>query len=277
MSIKNEVYADLSNEDYHAQKDYISRSALMDFNVTPYNYYAKHLKYPRPTREPTPSMIIGSAFHTMILEPHIFDDIYIVEPAKVLLKDVGREMYDDFKTKIAELESSNKIVLKHSDYSVLQDMRERIIADDNAMPLIEGARIEHSFFWQDETSGLLLKTRPDILQPNMILDLKTCADASPRAFQHEMIKYGYHIQFAMIRDAVEIIEGNRINTFINIVIENKYPHNIAIYIIDESTVELGHVKYKQLCLDLKSAIEKNEFPDYGLQKISAPKWAHEEY
>jgi hypothetical protein len=88
-----------------------------------------------------------------------------------------------------------------------------------------------------------------------------------------MVDYGYHIQFAMIRDAVEIIEGRRINNCINIVIETKYPYNMAIYIIDEFALDEGQVKYKQLCLDLKNAIAENKWSDFGIQEIGLPKWA----
>ncbi len=88
-----------------------------------------------------------------------------------------------------------------------------------------------------------------------------------------MVDYGYHVQFAMIRDAVEIVEGRRINNCINIVVETKYPFNMAIYIIDEFALDEGHMKYKQLCLDLKNAMAENKWADYGIQTIGLPKWA----
>jgi len=263
----------LTNEEYHENKFYISRSAIMDFDKSPYTYWAKHLNPFRPKKDATPQMQMGSAFHTLILEPHTFTDIYGIAPPKVLLKDVGREVYDDFKKAAEELEKSGKIVLSQEDWQVLCEMEKKVKSNEQAMQLICDSRIENSFFWQDDHSGLLLKARPDILHENMIVDLKTTSDASPRAFQNEMVKYGYHIQFAMIRDAVEKIEDRRISNFINIVIETKYPYNMAIYIIDEFAVDEGQVKYKNICLDLKHSLEENSFNDYGIQTIGLPKWA----
>lgn len=285
-------YETMENETYHAIKTHISRSSIMDYDKSPYTYWAKHLNPDRPKKDSTAAMQLGSAFHTMILEPDLFEHYYAVEPTieplpKVgLLRDLGKEAYTlqkQIREKQAalnqeilgefELTSVGKIILTAAEYENLCAMSAKIHKNEQAMQLVEGARIEHSFFWQDAHSGLLLKARPDILHENMIVDLKTTSDASPRAFQNEMVKYGYHVQFAMIRDAVEAIEGRRISNFINIVIETKYPYNMAIYVIDEFAVDEGQVKYKNICLDMKRSLEENTFNDYGIQTIGLPKWA----
>ena len=218
-------------------------------------------------------MQFGTAFHTLMLEPELFDKTYVMKPEPVFLKDVGREAYEAYKGILAHLESCGSIVLSVIEWETLMAMREVINANENAMQLIRDSRIENSFFWQDEHSGLLVKARPDILHENMIVDLKTCADASPRAFQNSMVLGGYHVQGAMIRDAIEAIEERRINNVINICVETKYPHNIAIYIIDEYAIDAGQVKYKNILLELKNAIEYNSWVDFGIQTIGLPKWA----
>jgi hypothetical protein len=55
------VYPSTTNEEYHAVKSYISRSALMDFDKSPYSYWAKHLNPDRPKKDATPQMVLGSA------------------------------------------------------------------------------------------------------------------------------------------------------------------------------------------------------------------------
>lgn len=268
-------YTELSNENYHAIKSYLSRSALMDYARSPYTYWAKHLNPDRPNQEKnTPAINLGKAFHTMMLEPHLFEKSFYVLPEKVLLKNVGKEAYEAYKKAEEEGTSfKDKVVLTRNDYELLLAMQARFNSNGRAKELIEGALYELSFFWQDEHSRLMLKARPDILHENMIVDLKTCSDASPRAYQAEMVRYGYHIQGAMIRDAVEAIEGRRINNVINICIETKYPYNMAIYIIDEFAIDEGQIKYKNILLEMKRALEENSFSDYGIQTISLPKWA----
>ena len=273
MIEEGKVYTDLSSEEYHAHKESISRSALMDFDRSPYTYWAKHLNPDRPKKDATPAMIFGSAFHSLMLEPEKFDLEYIMKPMPMLLKDVGREVYDLYKKTIEYAENCGKQVLSHDEWHNLMAMKDVIEKHSQAMHLIQDARIENSFFWRDSFSGLLLKCRPDILHDNMIVDLKTTSDASPRAFQKEMVKFGYHVQFAMIRDAVEKLEGKRIDSCIEIVIETKYPYNIAIYMIDICAINEGEIKYKNLCMDLKHARETEIYQDYGIQVIGLPAWA----
>lgn len=272
--INTGIYTDLTNEEYHGHKDSISRTGLMDFSTSPYTYWAKHINPNRPPKKNTPAMAFGSAFHTLILEPDKFDNEYVMKPEPVLLKNGGRELYDNYKNIIAYLESSDKQVLDAKDWARLMLMKEKFMSNRAAVDLIKDARIENSFFWQDKESGLLLKCRPDILHDNIIVDLKTCDSASPREFQHSMVGYGNHIQGAMIRNAVDKLEGRRINNVINICIENKYPHNMGIYIIDEEALDEGENKYKQICLALKTAAEKDDWIDYGIETMGLPKWAY---
>lgn len=267
------IYTDLSNEEYHGDKDTLSRSSLMDFDISPYTYWANHLNPKRPPKKSTPAMEFGTMVHTYLLEPDEFKKRYAILPPKVLLKNEGREKYEMYKAICEGMEKSGAIIIEQEDIETLLLIADRINANPIARDLIEGARIEHSYFWQDEHSGLMLKSRPDILHENMIVDLKTCSDASPIAYKNAMAQGGYHVQGAMTRDAIDRLEGKRINKVLNIVIENKYPHNIAIYIIDEYALDAGHMKYKQICLDLKAARESNHFEDFGIQTISLPKWA----
>ncbi len=267
------VYTDLSSEDYHADKHSISRSALMDFAVTPHNYWAKHLNPDRPKKDATPAMLFGTAFHTLILEPKVFDAEYIMLPEAVKLKDVGRKDYDAYKNIVEYIEKGNKKVLTAIEWNNLMAMKARLESNEQAMNLIRDSRIENSFFWKDEDSGLMVKARPDILHPNMIVDLKTCADASPRACQRAMIEGGYHLQGAMIREAVSVLEANRIDVLINICIETKYPYNMSINIIEKEAIDAGHDKFKRLLVELRHCLDNSEFPDYGVNTISLPGWA----
>jgi len=266
------IYPTMSSEEYHADKGSISRSSLKDFAKNPYYYWAMHLNPDRPMRPKTDEMIFGSAFHTYILENEKFNDEYAIEPRKVLLKDVGEKEYRAYKNECEALALSGKIVLTAQDLYFLMEMKLALHRDPRAMELIKGAEIEKSFFWEDPESGLIVKSRPDVLHKNMIVDLKTCSDASPRGFQAAMVDGWYHVQFGMIRDAVRKLEDRDIPNCICINVEKKYPFLVSIYPIDEAAIEVGQAKYKQLLVDLKHAIVHNDFPEYAIETISLPSW-----
>lgn len=267
------IYQNLNNEEYHADKNSISRSALMDFKESPRRYWANHLNPDRPQKEPTDAMILGSAFHTAMLEPLLFREKYVYEPEKILLKTHGREAYDYYKQRMAALESESRIILSLSQQETLRGMERALNDRSAAIDLIEGGIYEQSYFWKDPETGLMLKARPDILHQQIIVDLKTCADASPKAFQRAMVAGGYHYQGAMIQDAVQALEGRFIETVINICIETKYPYSIGIYIIDPEALDFARKDYKDLLVALKDAKISNTWSDYEIQTIGLPTWA----
>lgn len=270
--MKPGIYPNLSNEEYHADRESYSRSALMAFKRAPYHYWAEYLNPARPAKEATPTMIFGSAFHTYVLEPEIFENEYDIGPPKILLKDVGREAFDLYKVHVERIEKSTKKIIPYNDAVIMKAMMWSLRGNRQAWELIQGAKYEQSYFWEDRESGLIVKARPDILHPNMIVDLKTCADASPRGFQNAMASGGYHIQGSMVREAIRELEGRDIPNVINICIEKTYPYSIGIYLIDEEALEIGRLEFKGLLTKLNHAIMHNDFPGYETQTITLPGW-----
>lgn len=284
-------YTELSNEEYHAHTDSISRSAIMDFMQSPRKYWANYLNPNRPSKKTTEAMEFGENFHQMILEPKNFNEQTCLEiklnelPKCGLLRDLGRDEYDRQKAHLDQVKLQNEILqteydvlnaglkcIKQEDFQKMNDMRDSLQANAEAWDLLSEGKYENSYFWKDEDTDILLKARPDILHSSVIVDLKTARDASPRGFQNAMCYGGYHIQAAMILDAIKAIDGHDINTFINIVIEKEYPYAVGVYIIDTRAINLGRAKYKAALHGIKQAREKNEFLDYPAQVIELPAW-----
>ncbi len=284
------IYPNLSNEQYHADPA-ISRSGIMMFLESPYKYWANYVNPDRPPKESTPAMIFGSAFHTYVLELHHFWRDYAVEPemlplpAKVLLKYTDRETFEKYKADLARIEMLNtdtwsifqedsrgKIILKDGEIDLIRKMYDALCRHHEAPGLIRDAIYEQSYFWQDKDSGLMVKARPDILHSNMIVDLKTCVSASSRAFQRAMAEGGYHIQAAMIREAVNVLEGRDIPNAINVCVEKTYPYAIGNKIISETALEIGHKQFKETLMDMKECFETNVWPSYEVETVELPGW-----
>ena len=81
------TYTDLSNEEYHADKGSLSQVIQSKIFIVIHAITgAMHLDPERPIRKPTNEMILGSAFHTYILEPDKFGSLYGIEPPQVFFK-----------------------------------------------------------------------------------------------------------------------------------------------------------------------------------------------
>lgn len=292
LDIQPGKYTDLSNEDYHAHTNSISRSAIMDFAVSPKKYWANYLNPERVKKESTAAMVFGEQFHKLILEPEKFDLEYCLEhspplilPEVGLLKNIGREEYEKQKKSRQDAVDTNlknlhfwaesnygKHPIKITEFTHLFGMRDAVRNNSQSRELLTQGENEVSYFWNDEETGMLLKARPDVLYDSVVVDLKTCKDASPRAFQRAMCDGGYHIQAAMIIDAVQAIDKRKIHSFVNIAIEKEYPYAIGIYIIDQAAIDSGREKYKRILKEMKIAREKNEWLDYPTQVIGLPGW-----
>jgi exodeoxyribonuclease VIII len=265
------MYPHLSNEDYHSDSA-ISRSGIMTYLDSPYKYWAHYINTNREKKEVTQSMILGSAFHTFVLEPDKFYRQYVIEPEKVLLKNVGREAYEDYKLKLEIMKTDRRILISNSEWDLLCIMHQALEKHSEAWDLIQGAQYEQSYFWQDKESGLMVKCRPDILHNNIIVDLKTIASASSRYYQRRMYESGYHIQGAMIREGIRETTGKDIPNVINVCIEKVYPFEIGIKIISEKALDEGRRKFKAVSLDINHSIVNNTWESYQPETVDLPGW-----
>ena len=96
---------DITNDEYHAANG-ISRSRLMLLDKSPYHYWYEVLSGEAEVRESTPAMLIGSLFHTLLLEPEKFDREYALMPKIDRRTKQGKEDYEAFVQ-----EAQNKIIL----------------------------------------------------------------------------------------------------------------------------------------------------------------------
>jgi hypothetical protein len=296
---KREMYEpgiySISNEQYH-QMGGISRSGIMEFRRSPRHFWHKYLNDGYVQKASTPDMQFGSAVHTYILEPEKFEQEYVIKPAKKdklpevpLLKDVGREEYDKAKA-IYEIErktrkadelsfyqfSLGKKQIAQEDFDKLKQMAASLKENPQTDGLLTDAQYEKSIFWIDKDTGLLCKARPDVWHDHFVVDLKTTADAAPRAFQRDYYAYGYHLQIAMIYEAIKNITGIAITDFIDLAIEKEEPYATAIYPIDITALEQGIKEFRHTLVEMKQCFDAGYFPSYKSQTISLPNYAMNE-
>ena len=282
----------ITNEEYHGSAG-ISRSGIAEFKKCPKKFWNKYLN---PNYIPDPSskaLILGNAFHTLVLEPKEFTNRYFVQEEDaiitgkpLLLKDVGREAFEEDKKRIANLQalkaerdkknellSKGKTILKWNDYHTIEKMGFSIYKDEECSGLIEGAQYEQSIYWIDEETQILCKVRPDIMHENFIVDLKTTSDASYKAFQRDLFNYNYHIQMAMIQEAIRCTQDKLITDFIVLAVEKEEPFCHTIYIMDDLIIEKGMQEFKNHLRNIKECFDNDQWPSYPSQIITLPSYA----
>ena len=264
-NIKPGIY-DLSLEDYHHGPG-ISRSGLMEFKRSPYHYWYRYLNPDYKPETATLAQILGNALHTLILEPNEFEKRYFVMPELNKTTKEGKERWQKIQSELG-----NKETLSFNQYQTLQAMVESFQKHELANQFLENAEVEQSIYWTDLDTGVLCKCRPDILRCNLIGDLKTAQDGSPRSFQYAAFNYGYYIQAAMIQEALMEIKDVQIKDFLFLVIEKSAPFALSIYQLDEPSLAQGRHEFKQLLIRYKHCLDTNDWPAYAIQEISLPRY-----
>lgn len=246
---------DISNSQYH-EADGISRSAISELAKSPLHYWDAYLNPIRRFKESTPSMKIGSAVHTMLLEPHLLDLTYAVKEKVDGRTKQGKEYNEFFYSR-----NEGKTILTDEEYKTALAMTNSVAENSRALLFMENAQFEKSFFWRDKETGFLLKARPDIINAELgvIAEVKSAMNSSQHAFKNAIMEHNYHIQAAMQLDAIEAITGIKYKHFVFIVIQNNAPHDPELFELDDDKIEHGRREYKDALKVLKECIRTNDW------------------
>jgi exodeoxyribonuclease VIII len=249
MDITTGRYDNISIEQYHRECPGWSKSALDKVNRSMAHYFAS-----KETKEQTPAMLFGSAFHCAVLEPSRYDLEYCVEPEVDKRTKEGKAKYAEF----IQLTLGLTPISGGSAESIAK-MRDAIYSHPTAGALFNAGDAEHSFFWTDPKTGLLCKCRPDYLRKdNIVVELKTTSDASYFSFQKDIAKYRYYVQGAFFCDGISSVIKESVNEFIVVAIEKEEPYGIGIYKLDEDCLNIGRAAYR---MDLQKIVAYENTPD----------------
>ncbi len=260
---------DISSEEYHGSAG-ISRSGIMEFRKSARHFWYRYLFIDNSTKQPTKEMIMGSAFHCYVLENNKFDNLYYISQQNPFHGNSKEGRH--FKFELLE-KSAGKIILSSEEYEQIQAMALSITNDSASNDLIQGCEVEKSIYWIDPDTQILCKCRPDAMFNNYVVDLKTTANASERAFQSDFYKYGYHIQVAMIQEGLKHALGKEVTNFIDLAVEKTEPYCMAIYSIDEAAIEHGKKEFKHQLMKMKHCFDNNDWPGYGIKNLMLPAYA----
>lgn len=160
----------MSNAEYHAH-DSISSTAMTFMDES----YA-HFKHRALFNYETATMDLGSAYHSLTLEPEKFDLEFSIEPDNARRNTtIGKQIWDDFeekragRTAVAQTDVNTAIRMASNTTVILNEL----LGVEN---FHEHGWAERTFIVTDPATGLVLRCRPDFLtRTGVLLDLKSAA------------------------------------------------------------------------------------------------------
>jgi len=265
------VYAGLSNDEYHSGEG-VSKSQLDLVNGAP--GLMKWSKGAPEHHEDSDASNIGTALHSMILEPHLFDEQYVVAPDVDKRTTSGKVEWANFE---ASIEGLDRQIITSKDWDKLRYMRDSVMAhpDANALLSAPKGRAEHSVYWIDEETGILCRCRPDWWpSPRIILDVKSTEKADSYNFSKSIADYRYHVQDAFYTDGVSAATGRQVEHFFFLAIGKtramgKYP--VHLFELDPEDKHQGRIDYKKNLRTVLQCQNEDNWP--GIESIRLPAYA----
>lgn len=221
----------ISNEDYHATHELSnSKISLIHEGMRNFIYAPKY---------ESDSMLFGSALHDCVLQPSVFNKTYMPLPDD----HDGRTLKG--RTLNKEIQEMGMTAIKKGEYDAILSIRERLIKHTLVRNILEGSEKEVAYYAEFKKFGKTfeVKCKPDAHDKNTILDIKTTQSFDDDSFKWAIKRFGYHRQSAFYPDVFEASEGHRIENFLIVPIENKYPYNIGLRLLDTESTDLGRKQY----------------------------------
>lgn len=296
-----QFYDDIPNPLYHAGPG-CSSSNLKQVAQSPAHYWTlKH--HPKPS---TPTMILGTQLHCLVLEPDVFAQTYVLEPSDAPRRPTRAQMNakkpsPESLHAIAywrefDVENEGKQIIDNKpgedpfwspgDWDRLHRIRDSILAHPIASCFLQHFIPERSMYWHERIAvrlpggeieiNELAKARFDgiDLMHNIGFDLKTAADASYSGFTRAVVDFGYHIsrQWYMRGQAAT---GHALQEFVFIVAEKEPPYAVGVYTVDQRFQSLADSLIRVYLETYSRCRELNEWPAYPIdvRELQTPRYA----
>ena len=259
------------NEVYHGadRKDYVSCSGLKKMKKSP-------LHFKEEEQKETEAMTFGSAYHTFILEPELFEEEYLVfsdkEICDLLVGEGAKSPRATNKYKEwyeMEMRKANgKTTIDTATHNMLKSMSDRLMHHRYVNSLLSGGEAEMSVYCEIEIftgQKIKVKIRPDYKKDGkrIITDLKTTAGASINDFPRHAADFDYHIQAALYADIMSAVEGKGMGwNFFFIAQEKTKPYAFNIFESGSQFMAQGRYEYEQLLMLYAFCVEEDKWPGY---------------
>lgn len=263
---------DVTLEAYHQDRTCISHSAKECFRRSQKLYHAVYVAGTMDPPEPTEAMVLGSLLHLCVLEPERWiKEICIAPHCDRRTKD-GKAQWAAF------LEFANgKQVVDAQQHILVHDMTTAILSNPVSRALLSrDGKVEQAIKWLCQDTGLSLKSRRDFVASDLIVDLKTARDASPEAFAGAAARLGYARQAAHYLDGQETLTGTEA-AFVFVVVENKPPHTVACYELDEEAIHNARIQNLDTLRRMAVCRDTGQWEalfERQITRLSLPRWSN---
>ncbi len=255
---------------YHNTKALISKS-MLDVAARSLSKFHHHLTQVVTEKE-SDALRIGSMFHVMVLEPHLFTKQFVCVPDSL---PTGRSNADKAMRNAwhADMRGQGLTPYWLDEYAMLEGMADSLRRHPRVAALMAHGHAEVSVAATHHRTGLRVKGRADFVSEVLPvgLDLKSALDASMRGFGNAIADRRYFVQDPYYSWMFQAC-GMDFDHFVFPVVEKEPPYDCVVYELDPATRMAGEAIFERQLTKIREANDKGLFPFLGTDiiSISAP-------
>lgn len=213
----------------------------------------------------TKALAIGRAVHALVFEPHVFNAEFAIWEGERR----GKE-WKEFST-----EHAGSTILTEAEAEPCLAMA-AAVRGHTLVQRYDSGVFEAPIYWSDPSTGVLCKARPDwVTRDRVLIDLKTTRSIAGRRFGAEAARYAYHCQMAHYRNGM-LASGSPASKVVLVAVEKTPPHDVGVFEIDESTLDLASQAVEALLVRYKECEESGKWPGRydAEQALELPAWVY---
>ena len=197
------------------------------------------------------------AVHCLVLEPHRFDDLFVVDGERQTAK--RRELH--------ELANVGKTVIKPADEWKARNIATAVRSHPAAGPLFTGeGESESPMQWRHPGTGILCKALRDRWTRDKfgqwcLVDLKTYGTTDPRIVGRRVYDLGAHVQMAHYEEGARLLTGEDDIKCLIVSAESGPPWDVAVFQLDRlGALHAGQVEREALMQRLAECQREDRWP-----------------
>jgi len=281
---KGVIIEDMPEAEYHSRPE-VSKHDLDMIRKAPLYYQYKKAN-PEP---PDEEMNFGSLVHLALLQPHLLESSVAFLPDDMPNRVPDRSRYakkPSPETIAACIRwdewteaNAGKQIVKPETFEKVLGIQKSIMANPGTAIYFEGEQLrEASLFWERTTKAGIVKCRArlDILS-NMVVDLKTCGDASRQGFAKDIGKRRYAHQGEHYLDGAKAC-GRKIAGVVFIAVETSPPFLCAAHQLGPISIDVARSENRRDLAIFKKCQDSGIWPNirnFNLP-IEAPLWGFDD-
>ena len=251
--MENGIYDEIDIQAYHENREIVSSTGLKHAkkSTRDFVWYVIHGTEKRLTFD------FGNAFELALMDQingtNDFDNAVAVMQTMQWTQEALSQKPDLVNPKASKVykQLSNEFIQKNASKYLIPDvgieseyhlkhMVYSCIANNTIRQLLSGTTYQKSLVWTDPDVGIKCKTRPDIcmVKKNVILDIKTTINASPKGFAKQVANLDYPLQAVMqCQGAMHTGLMEKVDHYFWLAIEKHAPFNVALYELPKEELE----------------------------------------